>query len=67
MDEAIEREFRSGFERAGLAVPAERYDMMLEAYAGYRALAALLHGTALPPGIEPAGLCVLEPDAGAQR
>lgn len=56
MDNAIEREFVEGFRRAGLPLPEERYDLMVKAYAGYRALAALLHWEKTPLAAEPAGL-----------
>ncbi|WP_173934533.1 hypothetical protein [Chelativorans sp. Marseille-P2723] len=56
MDAAIEREFIAGFARAGLKLPKERYELMVQAYAGYRELAALLHEDETPLTAEPAGL-----------
>lgn len=56
MDDPIEREFVDGFRRAGLPLPQERYELMVQAYAGYRELAALLHTEHTPLTAEPAGL-----------
>lgn len=56
MDARIEKEFVAGFARAGLKLPQERYELMVQAYAGYRELAALLHQEATPLTAEPSGL-----------
>ena len=55
MEREHKRDFMAGFQRAGLALPTERLDLMVQAYAGYRALAARLD---MPMGYddEPAGL-----------
>lgn len=56
MDPIIEQEFITGFARATLELPQERYDLMVQAYAGYRELAALLHQEETPLTAEPSGL-----------
>ncbi len=55
MDSEHKRVFVAGFRRAGLALPRERLDLMVQAYADYRALAGCLD---VPLGYddEPAGL-----------
>ncbi|MDI6029175.1 hypothetical protein QBK99_23690 [Corticibacterium sp. UT-5YL-CI-8] len=57
-----EQEFIAGFARAGLALPAERLDLMVKAMEGYRTLATLLHQP-LDHAVEPAGLYRPEPSA----
>ena len=56
MEPMIEQEFVTGFTRAGLKLPQERYDLMVQAYAGYRELAGLLHQEVTPLTAEPSGL-----------
>lgn len=54
-DPELEREVVMLFRRAGLPVPEERLDLIVQAYVDYRALAALLHQP-MHYRDEPAGL-----------
>lgn len=66
MDPIVEQEFITGFARAGLKLPQERYELMVQAYAGYRELAALLHQEAMPLTAEPSGLEVPQAPEGCK-
>lgn len=62
MNDELEREFIAGLGRAGLTVEPERWAAMLEGFAGYRELAALLDEEP-PLDLDPAGLYVPAPGA----